>query len=98
MMLLRRHPAAVLSMAGLVLVLAGAVLYSTSPTHDFALIVGAPFAPLDLLSGQQKTGLALSGLGLLTLALGAGTALGLRLAAATRPPGGPRPPGGRLAG
>lgn len=80
MMLLRRRPAAVLSVTGLALVLAGVVLYLTSLPHDFALFVGAPFAPLDLLSGQQKAGLALSGLGLLTVALGAGTALGLRLA------------------
>ncbi|MCG2621705.1 hypothetical protein LVY72_07215 [Arthrobacter sp. I2-34] len=79
MMLLRR-PAAVLSVTGLALVLAGIVLCLTSPPHDFALFAGAPFSPLDLLSGQQKAGLAVSGFGLLTLALGAGTALGLRLA------------------
>jgi len=85
MMLLRRHPAAVLSVAGLLLVLAGVVLYLTSPPHDFALFAGAPFAPLDLLSGQEKAGLAMSGLGLLTDSLGAGTALGLRLAASNPP-------------
>jgi hypothetical protein len=80
MMLLRRHPAAALSLAGLVLVLAGAVLNLTSPPYDFALFPESPFAPLDLLSDQQQAGLTLSGLGLLTVALGSGTALGLRLA------------------
>lgn len=81
-----RRPDAVLMLAGTMLILAGLVLYLTSPPHDFGLIVGAPFSALDLLSAQQRAGLAVSGLGMLVLALGAGTTLGLRLAARTRPP------------
>jgi hypothetical protein len=83
MTFLRRRPDRILVLTGVLLVIAGAAAYLTSPDHDFGLFTGAPFGPLDLLSGQQKTGLALGCAGALLLAFGAGTGLGLRLARAT---------------
>ena len=84
MTFLRRRPDLILVLAGVLLVIAGAAIYLTSPDHDFGLFTGAPFGPLDLLSEQQKTGLAVGGAGALLLAFGAGTGLGLCLARASK--------------
>ncbi|MGF9662711.1 hypothetical protein AAIH25_12655 [Arthrobacter crystallopoietes] len=84
MTFLRRRPDLILVLAGVLLVIAGVAIYLTSPDHDFGFVMGAPFNLLLLLSGQQKTGLAVGGAGALLLAFGAGTGLGLRLARATK--------------
>jgi hypothetical protein len=84
MTFLRRRPDLILVLAGLLLVIAGAAIYLTSPDHDFGFVMSAPFNLLQLLSGQQKTGLAVGGAGALLLAFGAGTGLGLRLTRATK--------------
>ncbi|WP_336712399.1 hypothetical protein [Arthrobacter sp. USHLN218] len=83
MTFLRRRPDVVLVLTGVLLVMTGAAIYVTSPDHDFGFFAGAPFILLDLLSGQQKTGLAVGCTGVLLLAFGAGTGLGLRLARTT---------------
>lgn len=80
MSFLRRRPDLGLVLTGVLLLIAGAAIYLTSPDHDFGFVVGASFFLLDLLSGQQKAGLAVGCAGVLLLAFGAGTGLGLHLA------------------
>jgi hypothetical protein len=84
MTFLRRRPDLILVLTGVPLMIAGTAIYLTSPDHDFGFVMGAPFNVLQLLSGQQKTGLAAGCAGALLLAFGAGTAMGLRLAPTSR--------------